>query len=92
LTWASGLNRGASMEVKSVGSSTISLALPMANDVSIGDTFTISSGCDKNFDSPAGCSSFILSPGNATTGNQINFRGYPHIPGMDKVMEYPNAK
>ena len=83
LTWTSGLNNGASIEVKSVGSSTLGLTLPMANDISIGDTFNISSGCDKNFNSATGCSFY---------NNRINFRGYPHIPGMDKIMDYPNAK
>jgi uncharacterized phage protein (TIGR02218 family) len=83
LTWTSGLNKGASIEVKSIGSSTIGLTLPMANDISIGDTFNISSGCDKNFNSTTGCSFY---------NNRINFRGYPHIPGMDKIMDYPNAK
>jgi hypothetical protein len=83
LTWTSGANTGATMEVKTVSSSGISLVLPMSNNISIGDSFYVSSGCDKNFNSTTGCSHY---------NNRINFRGYPHIPGIDKIMEYPYAK
>lgn len=82
LTWTSGLNSGSSMEVKSIATNNITLVLPMANSIQIGDTFSIHSGCDKNFTSTTGCSSY---------SNQINFRGFPFIPGVDAIMLYPNA-
>jgi len=81
LTWASGSNIGAKMEVKNLTIDTITLTLPV--QMTVGDTFSISSGCDKNFNSTRGCSEYL---------NQINFRGFPHIPGNDKILEYPDAK
>lgn len=82
ITWTSGLNSGASMEVKSISGNTVTLVLPMADTIQAGDTFSIHSGCDKNFTSTTGCSNYI---------NQINFRGFPFIPGVDAIMQYPNA-
>ncbi|WP_029354104.1 DUF2163 domain-containing protein [Bosea sp. 117] len=40
-----------------------------------GDAFTVSAGCDKRF---ATC--------RDNFGNTLNFRGFPHIPGNDRVL------
>jgi uncharacterized phage protein (TIGR02218 family) len=76
LTWTSGLNDGLRMEVKAftTGTGLIELFLPMPFDIGGGDTFDIQAGCDK---SVATC----LSKFN----NVINFRGFPYIPGNDKI-------
>lgn len=81
LTWVTGDNFNTSMETSVIDPSNISIAIPMPNSIQIGDTFKLVSGCDKNLDT---CSTFY--------SNVINFRGYPHIPGQDKVLAYPNAK
>ena len=71
------------MEVKlhTKAGSTVTIALwqTPAAGVSIGDTFTIRAGCDKQFTT---C--------KAKFSNVANFRGFPHIPGNDFVIE--NAK
>ncbi len=82
ITWTSGLNTGAQMEIKKIVSNNVTIVLPMNKSISIGDTFTIAAGCDKNFTSTTGCSGY---------SNQVNFRGFPHIPGLDVILETPNA-
>jgi len=83
VTWDTGGNAGEKMEVKlhtkASGTVTIALWQTPAVGVSIGDTFTIRAGCDKQFTT---C--------KAKFSNVVNFRGFPHIPGNDFVIE--NAK
>lgn len=80
ITWTSGLNNTQSMEVSTLGASTIGLILPMDYNVAVGDAYSISAGCDKN-----------LSTCLNAFSNVLNFRGFPHIPGPDKVLAYPDA-
>ena len=47
--------------------------------IAIGDAFLATAGCDKQF---ATCS--------AKFGNGVNFRGFPHMPGEEAVLRYPN--
>ena len=47
--------------------------------VTAGDDFTIRAGCDKRIET---CGSKFA--------NVVNFRGFPHIPGQDTVIRYPN--
>jgi len=42
-----------------------------------GDTFTLTAGCDKRFET---C--------RAKFANALNFRGFPHMPGNDFVVGY----
>nr|BDD45282.1 hypothetical protein 5 [bacterium] len=74
--WQTGLNAGLRMEVKEFENFQITLALPMPNTIQAGDTFNTIAGCDKTFDT---CKSKF--------SNATNFRGFPHIPGMDKVLQ-----
>jgi len=80
LTWTSGANANYAMEVKIASGGSITLALPLPHAISSGDTYSVADGCDKN-----------LSTCRDTYGNVINFRGAPHIPGPDAVLQYPNA-
>ena len=75
LTWTSGANDGLAMEVKqfTFGGSIV-LHLPMPHTVSAGDTFTISAGCDK-----------ALSTCLGKFSNVVNFRGFPHLPGITRI-------
>lgn len=80
LTWTSGANAGRGMEVKTASAGQIVLALPMPYDIAAGDAYSVHAGCDKN-----------ASTCQGTFANVENFRGFPHIPGVDSVLDYPNA-
>jgi uncharacterized phage protein (TIGR02218 family) len=75
LTWLTGANAGYKMEVKSHIIFNIVLQQAMPNPISETDTYTMSAGCDK-----------ILSTCRDKFSNVINFRGFPHIPGYDKMI------
>ena len=64
------------MEIKEFSNKTFTLALPMPFPVSICDAFTAKAGCDKTLET---CISKF--------SNAINFRGEPHVPGTDKILE-----
>jgi uncharacterized phage protein (TIGR02218 family) len=84
LVFSSGANNGASLLVKSQSTDDalrVSLAfwsLP-AGPVLPGDTFSLVAGCDK---SAAACLEKF--------GNIANFRGFPHMPGNDRLISYPS--
>lgn len=87
LTWTSGNNNGSSIEVKAhVKDSNGSRAVfdmweAMANDIQVGDTFTVTAGCDKTIET---C--------NSKFGNVYNFRGFPRMPGQDAIVTYASKK
>ena len=79
LQWTSGLNSGRAIEVKqhvvdAAGTVLLELWQPMAQTLSVGDGFTVTAGCDKQF---ATCTTKFA--------NGINFRGFPHMPGNDFI-------
>lgn len=74
--FTSGNNNGLKMEVKAFQSTQITLALPMPYTVQSGDTFRVIAGCDKAFET---CKTKF--------NNVINFRGEPHVPGQDAILE-----
>ena len=77
ITFTSGLNSGISMEVKDFREGgQITLFLPMPFDVAVSDSFEITAGCDKNF-------STCINKFN----NAVNFRGEPHVPGLDEILK-----
>lgn len=84
LTFTSGANSGLSFDVEEhqVSDDGVDLQfwIPPERSVEIGDTFTIVAGCDKSF---AMC--------KATFANQLNFQGFPHIPGSDFAYSYVNG-
>jgi uncharacterized phage protein (TIGR02218 family) len=75
LTWTSGANNGLSMEVKSFASGMFTLQEAMVGTVAVGDTYSVYAGCDKR-----------LATCRDTYSNVVNFRGFPHVPGNDKMM------
>lgn len=81
LTFTSGLNTGRSGEIKSWVQSgkNLSLFLDMPFDIAIGDGVRFFHGCDKTY---ATC--------RDTYSNHLNFRGFPHIPGTDALLEVGN--
>lgn len=76
LTFTSGANINLSMEVKSYATGTIELQLPMPFPIAIGDTYTIVAGCGGRFTEDC-----IMK-----FNNGLNFRGEPHLPGVDQIM------
>lgn len=76
ISFTSGLNAGRKMEVKEWNGSTITLFLPMPFAVAPGDAVLVSAGCDKSL---ATCAN--------TFNNILNFRGFPHIPGLDRALQ-----
>ena len=81
VTFTSGANAGLAMEVKEhdyaagVGGR-FTLALPMPYALAAGDAYAMAMGCDKTLATCAG-----------RFGNVVNFRGEPHVPGLDKMLE-----
>lgn len=75
-TFTSGLNSGLSMEVKTftIGGSVL-LFLPMPYAVQVGDAFTVTKGCDKS-----------LPTCRDVFNNVVNFRGFPHLPGVGRLL------
>lgn len=84
LTFTSGANANARPSVKSHrqqgARASIVLWAPPAGAVTVGDTLRVTAGCDK---SPSACQSKFA--------NIVNFRGFPHMPGNDRVIAYPSA-
>jgi len=76
LTFTSGANAGLSMEVREFSANEFILFLPMPYAIALGDSYTAIAGCDKAFSTCAGKFS-----------NAVNFRGEPHVPGTDKILE-----
>ena len=71
LIWTSGLNAGTEYTIKSHttgAEETFVLFLPTVFSINNGDSFTVSAGCDKTFDT---CKTKF--------SNQVNFGGFPHI-------------
>ncbi len=82
ITFTSGANNGISVEVKLFQQGgDITLSLPTAYDITVGDTYTMSAGCDKRF-----------STCRDRYENTINFRGEPHIPGLDKILQTSSTR
>ena len=80
LEWTSGKNLGLKVEIAGNSSSQADhfqlwKAMPITPEV--GDAFIITVGCDKTF---ATCKSKFA--------NQLNFQGFPHMPGTDFALGY----
>lgn len=77
-----GNNVGKALEIKDwiEGSSTVTLFLPTAYDIQVGDTLRLYAGCDKRRDT---CFNKFA--------NVVNFRGEPDLPGPDSMGDYPTT-
>lgn len=76
VTFTSGANEGLSMEVREFAGGRFSLFLPMPAPIAVGDGYRAVAGCDKAFGTCVG-----------RFANALNFRGEPHVPGPDKMLE-----
>lgn len=85
LTFTSGANAGLVVEVRNstTGSpAVLTLQLEMPFDIAVGNTFTVTAGCDHTA-SATGCGKF---------SNIRRFGGHNFVPGNDKFLTYPDAK
>ena len=75
--WLTGDNAGRRIEIKDWDQSSqeVTTALSSFYDIQVGDTLTMTVGCDKSRSPTTGCKAF---------DNVINFGGYPEIPGTDE--------
>jgi uncharacterized phage protein (TIGR02218 family) len=80
LRWISGLNSGLETEVLSSSGVQLTLREPPRSPPAVGDLVEIAEGCDKRFETCTGRFS-----------NAPNFRGEPHLPGIDLLTRYPGA-
>ena len=76
ITMTSGASAGLSMEVKAYSPGTITLQLELAHGAGAGDTYSMRVGCGKRFAEDC----------VGKFANGVNFRGEPHVPGMDRLM------
>jgi len=77
ITFTGGANAGIPMEVKAFTSGGIieaALSLPFA--VVAGDTYTLLAGCKKRLEEDC----------RDKFNNVVNFRGFPHLPGINRVV------
>ena len=81
LVWSSGANEGFAVEIKAhrneEDATTLSLWQTPPNAMAAGDTFLVTAGCDKRFET---C--------REKFANILNYRGFPHLPGNDFVVSY----
>jgi hypothetical protein len=76
ITMTSGASVGLSMEVKAYTVGTITLQMQFPLGVAAGDTYSMVAGCGKRF----------LEDCVGRYNNELNFRGEPHLPGMDAIL------
>lgn len=91
VVFTSGDNNGLKGEVHKwlTGTGEIVLRLPMPYDIDAADTFDIYPGCGKL----TGFCKGVDGDQNRPWANNIaEFGGFPFIPGIDKMMQYPDAK
>lgn len=85
VTWTGGspggYNSGLAMEIKSwdLATKTFTLMLPMTRSITVGDTYTAIPGCLKRFTTDC----------VTKFANGVNFRGEPHVPGLDAIVKRP---
>jgi uncharacterized phage protein (TIGR02218 family) len=80
LRWIGGANSGLESTIVSSEGLELRLQEPPPFAILAGDLVEIREGCDKSF---ATC--------RARFANAENFRGEPHLPGMDLLTRYPGA-
>ncbi len=83
LRFAGGANAGHACDIedhrKGADGVTVSLWLPPL-PLTVGDTFTVTAGCDKSFGT---CGKKFA--------NALNFQGFPHMPGTDFAFGYADG-
>ncbi|MGE7371029.1 DUF2163 domain-containing protein [Neorhizobium sp. NPDC001467] len=63
------------------GTAQLDLWLPAEREIAAGEAFSVTAGCDKSF---ATC--------REKFANQLNFRGFPHVPGADFAYSFADGE
>jgi uncharacterized phage protein (TIGR02218 family) len=81
IEWLNGANSGQTsiiaLHEKTGTDVRITVWLPLSQIIAQGDSFRITAGCDKSFQT---CKQKFI--------NHLNFQGFPHLPGNDAVFTY----
>ena len=80
LRWLGGANSGLESPVLRADAAVLTLCEPPAVPPAVGDLVEIAEGCDRMLATCAG-----------RFANTLNFRGEPHLPGIDLLTRYPGA-
>ncbi|HYN46337.1 MAG TPA: DUF2163 domain-containing protein [Allosphingosinicella sp.] len=80
LRWIGGANSGLETLVLGSDDGRLTLAEPPPFAPAVGDLVEIREGCGK-----------MLATCSGRFGNAVNFRGEPHLPGIDLLTRYPGA-
>lgn len=80
LRWVTGANGGLDSAILSSAGARLTLREPPPFAVTTGDLVELREGCNKS-----------LGTCSARFGNAVNFRGEPHLPGIDLLTRYPGA-
>lgn len=80
LRWIGGPNSGLESAVRASDGATVTLRQPPAFMPVAGDLIELIEGCDRRFET---CVARFV--------NAENFRGEPHLPGLDLLTRYPGA-
>ena len=80
LRWIGGTNSGTDSPILKSDDGTLTLREPPPFPPAAGDLVEIREGCDK-----------MLATCSGRFGNAANFRGEPHLPGIDLLTRYPGA-
>jgi uncharacterized phage protein (TIGR02218 family) len=75
VTFTSGANDTYSMDVKEFSAGVVELYEPLPNQILIGVTGTITQGCDGT-----------IGTCETVFDNVVNFRGFPHLPGIGELV------
>lgn len=85
IEWLTGANVGGSTTVvehdKTSSETKLAIWQVLNSIISIGDRFRITAGCNKTF-----------SVCKGKFNNQLNYRGFPHLPGNDAVYTYVDGE
>lgn len=85
ITFTSGPSKGRSMEIRAhtvvSGVDRFFLLLPMEWPINDENEFTVRRGCNQ-----------LLATCRDVFDNVVNFRGFPDVPGFDKITWYPDDK
>lgn len=83
VSFLTGANAGLAFQVAGYVQSTreFTLYLKPPFPISAGDTFDVIAGCDRAIDGEHGC--------GPKFNNVVNFQGFPHLPGTDKMLQTP---
>jgi uncharacterized phage protein (TIGR02218 family) len=81
LTFTSGPNAGFSAEIRNFAADSFSLWLSAPFPITPGTGYSAIPGCDKR-----------LGTCKNTYNKVVNFGGFPHLPGIDRILNYPEAR